>query len=99
MSVKNENQETVTESEELISVYPNPFNSRATLSLNLTRAERTNISLFDLNGRQIEVLYDGNLNVGANVLQLDISNQSNGSYLIVVNSENQSLRTLVNYIK
>jgi hypothetical protein len=47
-----------------ISVYPNPFDSKILIDLNLAQAEKVTIRLQDVNGRTVGVIYSGELSAG-----------------------------------
>ncbi|MCK5146593.1 T9SS type A sorting domain-containing protein [bacterium] len=47
---------TIPTSIELEPVYPNPFNPHTTITYSLSKDEIVNLSLYDINGRQVKVL-------------------------------------------
>ncbi|NJK83047.1 MAG: T9SS type A sorting domain-containing protein [Saprospiraceae bacterium] len=48
-----------------IAVYPNPFDDRIMVEMNLEQAEWVTVKLQDVNGRTISILHNGNLDAGA----------------------------------
>jgi hypothetical protein len=48
----------------LLSTYPNPFNSSTALSFVLASPGRASVTVFDLNGRQIQSLWNGPMSAG-----------------------------------
>ena len=47
-----------------LSAYPNPFNPGTELSLNLERAGRVELAVFDLSGRQVDQVFAGPMEAG-----------------------------------
>jgi PKD repeat protein len=63
----------------LLSVFPNPFSDKVRLDFNQS-GENKVISVFDAIGRKLSTTY-----TSEKTLELDLSNQSSGMYLIMVN--------------
>ena len=51
--------------------WPNPFNPRVNFSFELPRQAQTNLTIFDLRGRQIKTLVDGSLSEGTHSASWD----------------------------
>jgi hypothetical protein len=47
-----------------VSAFPNPFNPRTTISLDLPRAAEVALRLYDIRGRQVRTLHEGRLEPG-----------------------------------
>lgn len=65
--------------------YPNPFNPVTTVEFSIpsnVKSETSNLSLiiYDIMGREIEILYNGKLNAGEYKIQWDASNYPSGVY-------------------
>lgn len=65
-------------------VYPNPFNPNTIFKFELPKAETVKLTLYDLTGRQIGVLYNGYKNPGTYQFEIfsDAYNLSSGVYLL-----------------
>ncbi|MCB2211177.1 T9SS type A sorting domain-containing protein [bacterium] len=64
-------------------VYPNPFNSRATVSFDLPRAGTVTVSIFDILGRPVQVLADGRpFPPGSHQLTVDAGDIASGLYFV-----------------
>lgn len=63
-----------------LTAYPNPFNPRATITLELPAAGRTTLRVYDVTGRLVETLADGVLSAGSHTLFFDGSLYSSGIY-------------------
>jgi hypothetical protein len=69
-------------------VYPNPFNPQATLRFGVQQAQQVTVDLYDITGRQVDVLYQGTLSAGQfETVTLDGSDLSSGVYLVRVQGE------------
>ena len=66
----------------LLSIYPNPFNNRLKILLELTKPELCNISVYNIKGQLTKTIYDGLLQQGKNHLFWDSKNTSSGLYII-----------------
>ena len=56
---------------ELSTNYPNPFNNSTIIEYNLTKPANVSIVIYDLLGRQIKRLFDGNQSVGSHQVVWD----------------------------
>ncbi|MBM3328565.1 MAG: T9SS type A sorting domain-containing protein [Calditrichaeota bacterium] len=61
-------------------VYPNPFNSRATVTFDLPERAASRILLFDLSGRVVSLIESGPLEAGRHRIALDAANLPSGVY-------------------
>jgi hypothetical protein len=66
------------------NLYPNPFNSSATLSYSLNTKENVEVAIFDIAGKQIAALSNGMQSEGKHELQINKSdlNLNSGIYFI-----------------
>jgi|GEM_PF-562891 len=72
-----------------ISVYPNPAKNLTNLNLDLKAKATVNISIVNNLGQTVKSVTLGNANAGLNTYQLDITNLSNGIYVIQMNISGQ----------
>lgn len=70
------------------SIYPNPFNPTTTVEYRLPRAGAVTLTLYDLQGRRVQQLFQGRQPAGTHRVQLDGSELSSGVYLVVLNFGN-----------
>ncbi|MBU0509922.1 T9SS type A sorting domain-containing protein [bacterium] len=77
-----EGELAAAESSEPLWAWPNPFNSTARVRLNLERAERVRLRVFDVQGRAVANLAEEILPVGAHDLTVDGSAWPTGLYFI-----------------
>ncbi len=64
--------------------WPNPFNPVTNLSFDLPKATLVNLAIYDLLGRQVAVLLQGEVVAGSHVLQVDASAWASGTYFAVL---------------
>lgn len=60
--------------------YPNPFNSSSEISFTLSTGGEVDLSLFDLLGRKIQILFKGKLEQGSHKITLDAASLPSGIY-------------------
>jgi hypothetical protein len=63
-----------------LSVYPNPFNPTTMIAFSLPRTERITLTVYDVTGREVQVLEDGVQNAGDYRITFDGSGLSSGIY-------------------
>ncbi len=61
--------------------YPNPFNPSTKIVYSVTEASNVNITVFDILGREVEVLVDGFKSTGTYELTFNAENLPSGLYL------------------
>ena len=80
--VSTEEEAEVPESFHLSSVYPNPFNPNALVTLSLAEAQAVRIAAYDLHGREVALLHNGHLPVGAHDFRFEAGHLPSGVYAI-----------------
>ncbi|MFC2150046.1 T9SS type A sorting domain-containing protein [Calditrichota bacterium] len=70
----------------LTAVYPNPFNSRLRIDYGLPEARNISLKVYDLQGRLVDTMRDGNLQAGYYTTSWDSSAFASGSYFIELQS-------------
>ena len=72
----------------LQEVYPNPFNSSIVIELFIEEGPRDiSLSIFDINGRNLETLFSGPIAPGAKSVRWDSGQNSSGIYFVVLETE------------
>ena len=64
----------------LVSAYPNPFNSMATIGFVMSTQQEVSLQLFDQSGRLVEILVDEQLGAGSFTSVWNATNQPAGVY-------------------
>lgn len=70
--------------------WPNPFNSATTIRYSLEQGSRAKLSVFDIQGRLIDVIQDGYQDAGTHRVTFDASNLPNGVYICRLENEIRS---------
>ena len=70
-----------------IEIYPNPIVDRFYLSLDLEKFQKVTISLFNVEGKLVNVLYDGDMREGENIFSFDKTSLNQGIYFLKVTTE------------
>jgi aminopeptidase N len=65
-------------------IYPNPSNSLFTIAYQLERAQRIELSIWNILGEKVTVLLNSNVGSGLNRLKWDASRQASGVYFCVL---------------
>ncbi len=65
---------------QLFQNYPNPFNPTTTISFQLAAVSKLNLKIYDLLGREVETLLDGEMNAGMHQVTFDAAKFSSGIY-------------------
>ena len=61
--------------------YPNPFNPTTTIRFELTERGQTSLVVYDVSGREVRVLHDGDLGSGVHEFRFDADGLPSGTYL------------------
>ena len=94
-----ENEVEVANSIQLFQNYPNPFNPNTVISFELVESGYTQLQVFDLSGRWIQTLVDGNRSAGLHSVNFDGSGLSSGTYFYVLKTKSTSLTRKLVLIK
>ena len=70
-----------------INVYPNPTNGITNLVFNISETDNIILSLFDINGRLVKTIDQGQKETGTYSYQIDLSQQQRGIYFITLKTE------------
>ncbi len=95
MHVYDPNNEVSGESDnvpikfDIETVYPNPFNSTTLIRYALPAPGFAKLVVFDIAGREIEVLHEGELNTGRYTSELNAQNWSSGVYLVQLQTKSE----------
>jgi hypothetical protein len=68
------------------TLYPNPARNTATVSLSLSGDEKVSVSVVDIQGRTVIAAVQQNMKAGKQLLELNISRLTKGTYFVQVTS-------------
>lgn len=75
-----------------VSVFPNPFSSELSVMFSLPEAENTSIRVYDLNGRLVSVVAEGEFPAGNNTVTWTVPEElSSGCYLVRLDTGSEQL--------
>ncbi|MBZ0264220.1 T9SS type A sorting domain-containing protein, partial [bacterium] len=81
LTVPEENSSTVARTPVLSQNFPNPFNPETTISFSIPITDRATLKVFDLQGREVALLFDGMLTGGVGESRLfDGAKMASGIY-------------------
>ncbi len=84
-----ENSDNIQPEEFLLKQnYPNPFNPSTSISFTLQEKEFIRLSVYDLLGREVDVLYKGNLSGGTHKFEFNGSDLPSGVYIYRLDGRN-----------
>ena len=79
---ENQKQENTPDKLSLVRNYPNPFNSSTTISFNINKPGKVEISVYNLQGQKIITLNDSYLQTGTHSIVWDAEGCSSGLYFL-----------------
>ncbi|MBT7618052.1 MAG: T9SS type A sorting domain-containing protein [Calditrichaeota bacterium] len=65
----------------IVEAYPNPFNSSSLITYNLKDVRQIKIAIYDLQGREVTLLHDGQQSAGIHTVTWKATGQSSGVYI------------------
>ncbi len=77
------------------SAYPNPFDSKTSIGINLLSEQMIKVELLDVMGRKVALVFNGKLAAGIHDIEIDGTGLSNGIYFIKVAGETFTQTTQV----
>lgn len=102
--VKNEFATSVIEENiptrfQLHQNYPNPFNPTTTISFSLSSPAKVELNVFDIQGRLVQKLADGNYSSGSHRIFFNASNLASGVYVYRLQTGNEVQTKTMTLIK
>lgn len=90
ISALDERDSDTLQSFELQQNYPNPFNAQTLIKFSLPAAAHISLRVFDIHGRQISVLLDGNRPAGRGEISFAADTLASGIYYFQLKSAGQT---------
>jgi len=78
-----------------LEVYPNPLSQLSVISFQLQESQVVTIELFDINGKMVKNIVDGEFDIGSYQFDLDQSGLPPGTYVVRLLSESNDATKLV----
>jgi hypothetical protein len=73
-------------------VYPNPFNSSTMIRFTVQRVGRVEIAVYDVTGRQVEKLAEGDMSAGTHAISWSAKGLPSGIYFVRGSGGNQAMQ-------
>jgi hypothetical protein len=80
------NENLVPKKIAIVNNYPNPFNPTTTINITVEIRHATSLNVYDINGRLIDLVFQGELEIGTHEFQWEGTNYSSGVYFIKMKS-------------
>ena len=74
----------------LLSAYPNPFNPSTKIEFGLSDDADVNVKIYDISGREIAVLAQGQFSRGFHNVIWDAANQPSGIYFVTISTQSET---------
>ena len=80
-----------------VNLYPNPVNQEATIDLNLNEATNVSVFVYDITGKIVATVFNGQMDAGLTTLKVDASELEAGIYFttIVSGTAKKTLKMVV----
>ena len=75
----------------LSGAYPNPFNNRTTVKYGLPEAGQVNLAVYDLSGRKVMELANGENTAGVHEMDINCTDLTSGIYILSLNANRVNL--------
>lgn len=79
-------------------LYPNPALQFTTLEVSSANRSNYLIELYNFEGKKMETIHQGPLDVGTSIFQIDLTGYSKGIYIVNITSENRSETIKLNFL-
>jgi hypothetical protein len=83
----------------LLTCYPNPFNSQASIEFTIPTASYVEVEIYDVLGIKVATLLTGRLNAGKHTVVWDASNQPSGVYFSRLTTDTERITSRLTLLK
>ena len=83
----------------LAAIYPNPFNPAVRIVIGVPVNSRVKVRIFDILGREVAPLYDGDLAAGYRTLMWNASGFASGTYIVSLETRDYVGRQTIRYVR
>ncbi len=83
----------------LSDAYPNPFNPSTSIDIELNYETSVSISVYNVMGQMVDMLYEGNMSAGMNPVTWNASNMASGMYILKANVGGEIVNKKIMLIK
>lgn len=79
--------------------YPNPFNPQTTIRFALPETAEVSLAVYDMMGRQVQVLVSGTVSAGMHEASFDASDLPSGAYMYRLTTPQQEFTKMMMLLK
>lgn len=79
--------------------YPNPFNPETIISFSIPERSTIKLSIFDISGKEVEVLYDGEIAAGSHRQIFNAANLASGIYFCMLITKTEKVTMKMTLLK
>ncbi len=80
-------------------VFPNPTSGTATLAIELNRSTELTIAIYDMSGRMVQQVFNGQKTAGTEIFNIDLNNVNAGLYFVNVHANDMQKTVKLSVIK
>ena len=92
----DDEQQEVPGAFELHQNHPNPFNPATNITFEIPTSQHVKLAVYDIMGRQVDVVADRNFEAGAHTVRFDASGLVSGTYIYRISTDSfQKSRTMI----
>lgn len=95
----SDNYLSLPSSIELNAAYPNPFNPSTLLPFTLPASGKASLHVYDMLGRQVAVLVNGNRPAGSQQVVFNATGLASGTYIVTLRSQGQQVSQKIHLVK
>jgi hypothetical protein len=83
----------------ILQNYPNPFNPSTKINFSVPEKSQVKLTLYDILGRELNVIFEDEVNPGVKEIEFNGSNLSSGVYLVRMSSNNYQKTIKITLLK
>jgi hypothetical protein len=87
-NILNTLSDDIPDKYQLYHAYPNPFNALTTIKYQLPASSQVELTVYDIRGREVITLYEGNQPAGLYTVQWNADEVASGIYFYKLRTEN-----------
>ena len=82
-----------------LDVWPNPAQEASTIAVTLPNAATLDLRLFDVTGKEVKAIYNGNQPAGKNSVAVNFSTLPSGTYILAARIPGQLVQKQISIIR
>ena len=78
-----------------VIAFPNPNKGSGTMQINLMKNEEVEVKIYDLSGRQVDVLFKGEMRAGTNIVNYNLRSSGTYIYTVLIGAEKRTGKLII----